>query len=241
MCRQLNEYLRAREDPDLDELRYAAWWLENSSRDKGAKICKLQGKTEEVIKEEVTGRKWDPLDYLLPPIPPAILPAAPLLPPLVVDPIPPPAIIPLLPPPLPTTTPLPPTNPTVPLYPTPPAIIPLPPPPLPTTTPLPLPNPTVFPVTLQNPAHSPSPTAVPLAPPSWDSSKLSSLSQSPCNPIPLLSDAPTNPQQDHTPWMGDLYPSMDHTAILGPKPAGQKGCSLLGKSQWVEWLVGSVL
>lgn len=73
MCRQLNEYLRAQEDSDLEELRYAACWLENASRDKGTKICKLQGK-----KEEDTCKKWDPLDYLPSPMPPAIPPTVPL-------------------------------------------------------------------------------------------------------------------------------------------------------------------
>lgn len=93
MCKQLNEYLKAWEDPDLEELRYAACWLENAVRDRGMKICKLQGKKEEVKKEEdKSEKKWDPLENLAPPIPliplvppplyPASPPANPLPPPI---------------------------------------------------------------------------------------------------------------------------------------------------------------
>lgn len=179
MCSQLNEYLKAPENFDLEELKYAACWLENSARDKGTKICKLQSKKEDIGGEEGTNKKWDPLDYLPPPIPSTIPPVAPPVPPLappVTGLTPSPAVIPLLPPPFPMTTSLPPPNSTVP---------PLPP---------------------SNPVFSPSPTAIPLPPPNWDSSKSSPLPQLPCNStytVPLLSDTPTDLQQGLTSQMNN--------------------------------------
>ncbi|XP_033373427.1 uncharacterized protein LOC117245066 [Parus major] len=118
MCRQLNEHLKAQDGSDLEEIRYAACWLENVVRDREMKICTLQHKGERSREKEENGKKWDPLDYLPPPDFPAVSQSAPLAP-SQVHVTPPTATLPLPPPPFPMTT--------VPITPS-PVVIPLSPP-----------------------------------------------------------------------------------------------------------------
>uniref|UniRef100_A0A8C9NHL8 CCHC-type domain-containing protein n=1 Tax=Serinus canaria TaxID=9135 RepID=A0A8C9NHL8_SERCA len=75
ICSQLNHYLRTRENPDVEQLMYAACWQAGAVSEGSVKICKLKEKEKEKneSREEVS-KKWDPLDYLPPPPFPPIYP-----------------------------------------------------------------------------------------------------------------------------------------------------------------------
>ncbi|XP_064263155.1 uncharacterized protein LOC135293077 [Passer domesticus] len=207
MCSQLNQFLRTQENPDIEQLTYAACWQGGVVSEGSVKICKLKKKEED--KEESEGEQrvtktWDPLDHLPPP--------PPIYPVLNPNSIPaPPTVIPLPPPPnAPMQDPLP----------VPPTVIPLPLPPN-ASGPDPNPVPTLPAANLVPPTLYPSSSTAPLtSPPSNIPNPRLEPSSS---PMVTLSSSPSHdtcmPPSVHPPLLSPNIAPDVNTMNLPPSPS----------------------